>query len=171
MRGGVRTRTGRPAAFACALITALAWGRGAVAGPALSERELNENSLPLRTALHHDPSLASPFTRLLAMYREAGRVEALMGMYRGHLAQYPADASATCILVRLLLATGAPEAEAAARGAAQRHPEHAYLRYLLYSTLSARARPGALAQLDAAISLEKRADRKRTWIEELLPKG
>ena len=72
--------------------------------------DLNAKSLPLRTALHHDPALASPLERLLSMYRSAGRADELTGIYRAHVAQYPNDPSACTVLVRLLMAAGDPEA-------------------------------------------------------------
>ncbi|MEO0966715.1 MAG: hypothetical protein AAFY08_16670, partial [Planctomycetota bacterium] len=79
-----------------------------------------KRSLPLRTALHHDPTLASPLERLLELYQQADRLEELVGVYRTHLRGYPRDRSARTVLVRLLLASGDGEAERELRRAQSR---------------------------------------------------
>ncbi|MBN2475529.1 MAG: PQQ-binding-like beta-propeller repeat protein [Pirellulales bacterium] len=154
-----------------ALSAACAWssaGRPAAAQDSPAE-ELNAKSLPLRTALHHDPTLGSPLEQLLSMYRGAGRAEELIGMYRAHVAQYPADVSARTVLVRLLVAVGDPEAVQAARAAVGQFPQDAYLHHVLYEILHARQDAQALDELDRAIELEARSSRKVAWIDALLP--
>ena len=49
----------------------------AAESPAKTPDALAAKSLPLRTALFHDPTLAPPFDRLLQLYREAGRAKEL----------------------------------------------------------------------------------------------
>jgi len=131
--------------------------------------DVNAKSLPLRTALHHDPTLASPLERLLALYREAGRASELIGIYRAHTLQYPQDVSAAIVFVRLLVSTGDPEAVGAARRAVGQFPKNAYLHYVLYEILRDKQQDQALQELDRAIQLETRATRKVTWIDQLLP--
>lgn len=156
------TRTAALIAVSALICAALAAQNG-------DQDDLASKSLPLRTALHHDPTLAAPLERLLALYREADRVDELLGMYRAHLAAYPADQRALVVLVRLLHATGSPEAAGAARSAAARHPENSYLHYLLYKVLNANHDPDALDELDRAIEHEALFSRRRTWITELVP--
>ena len=72
----------------------------------------------------------SPLERLVDMYRKEGRVGELLGIYRVHLAQYPADERARTVLVRLLLSVGDPQAPAALRTAIAQHEDNAYLRFL-----------------------------------------
>lgn len=130
--------------------------------------DLAAKSLPLRTALHQDPTLAAPLERLLAMYRAAGRVDELVSMYRTHLAAYPADQKALTVLVRLLVATGSPEVAGAARSAVAAHPENPFLRYLLYGILRSDQNPAALDELDRAVEIETIPIRKRDWTQELV---
>lgn len=160
----------------CALCLAASTGMAQEAPPA---GDLNARSLPLRTALHRDPTLVSPLQRLLSMYRDANRTTELVGLYRAHVAQYPSDVSARTVLVRLLAAGGDPEAVRESRGAAAQFPQNAYLHYLLYEILRARSSGSgasttgqestALDSLDRAIELETRLGRKVVWIDLLLP--
>ncbi|MGH7127522.1 MAG: tetratricopeptide repeat protein, partial [Planctomycetaceae bacterium] len=126
-------------------------------------------SLPLRTALHHDPTLAAPLDRLLDLFRKENRVDELVGMYRAHTAQYPLDMNGRTVLVRLLAATGDPEALTAARQAVTQFPQNGYLHFLLYQRLRADNDPQALDALDKAIELEPLAARKVAWIDLLVP--
>ena len=64
----------------------------------LTAEQLTKKSLPLRTALHHDPTMRSPLERLVKLYRRAGRLEELVGMYRAHSKQ-GADEMAKKILI------------------------------------------------------------------------
>ena len=135
----------------------------------LPAADLTAKSLPFRTALFHDPTLAPPLERLLQLYREAGRAKELVDLYRQHVAQYPADIGALTILVRLLAATDDPEAGGFARKAAERVPENAFLQFLLFEHLQKAREAGALDALDRAIAKETMPARKRAWIEQLLP--
>lgn len=137
--------------------------------PATSKQDFDAQSVALRTALHHDPTLDAPLERLAAMYRAESRIEELLGIYRTHLAQYPDDASGTTVLVRLLVTLGDPEAARAARTATERFPQHAFLRYLHYQVLRGRSDPKALDELDRAIELETQPARKLAWVDLLLP--
>ncbi len=138
-------------------------------GEVSAEQELLTKSLPLRTALHHDPTLAAPLDRLVTLYRSAGRVDELLGMYRAHVAHYPADPGGRTVLIRLLVATGDPAASDSARAAAAQFPQNAFLQHVLYEILQQRRDPRALDHLDRAIALSTRANRKMAWIDELLP--
>ncbi len=131
--------------------------------------DLTAKSLPFRTALFHDPTLAPPVERLLQLYGAAGRVKELTDLYRQHVAQFPADTGALTILVRLLAATNDPEAGKLTRQAAQRLPDNAYLQFLLFEHLQKTREAGALDALDRAIAKETLPTRKRAWIERLLP--
>lgn len=137
-------------------------------GPAAA-RDLPAQSLGLRTALHSDPALEAPFERLVALYGQAGQTDALVALYRSHVAQHPDDPNGTTVLVRLLMATRHADALAAARAAADKFPEDGYLRYLLFRAMRAKGELGALDELDRAIGLETRPHRKLAWIDELLP--
>jgi hypothetical protein len=110
-------------------------------------------SLPLRTALHHDPSLEAPFERLTMMYREAGRLNELVDLYRQHTAAYPTDANGAAVLVRLLDAAGDSQAAAVAQSSAAAHPNDAYLQYLVFQSLRRTRRTEAVAALERALSL------------------
>ena len=135
------------------------------------DEDLHARSLPLRTALHHDPTLEGPLERLTALYREAGRLEDLLEVYRGHLAQYPQDDSARIVLIRLLSAVRDPEALRLARAAAESHADHAYFRWLLATLMRQAGEPGALAEMDRAITLESTPEQRARWIEDLLPEA
>lgn len=126
-------------------------------------------SLPLRTALHHDPSLAAPLEQLLAMFRERNRVDDLLAIYKNHLGQFPNDVHGETVFVRLLAATGSPESAGRAKAAIERFPQNAYLRYLHFEARQTRHDPQALDELDAAIGLEASPARQSTWIDRLVP--
>jgi tetratricopeptide (TPR) repeat protein len=140
-------------------------------GLAQSGPDLLQKSVPLRTALHHDPTLAAPLTALVKLYRDATSTDELVTLYRRHLDQWPQDAGAQTVLVRVLHAVGDPEAGPAVTAAAKRLPDVPFLQYLLYEHLDADADPAALDALDRAISLEKSPSRRRQWIELLVPKA
>jgi len=142
-----------------------------LAGEKAAEDELRAKSLPLRTALHHDPTMTAPFDRLLALYREANRVGDLLEIYRTHLTKYPKDAAASTVLIRLLTVSGDPEALGVAQRAVTKHGEDAYLRFLLYQILRSNHDPAALRELDRAIECETLPGRKRAWIDILLPEA
>lgn len=130
--------------------------------------ELLQRSLPLRTALHHDPTLASPLERLVDLYSQADRLEELIGVYRAHLRGYPADRSARIVFVRLLLSSGDGEAERELRRAQGLFPKNSFLAYLRYQLLSEDDDRRALDYLDQAIELERRPVRKRAWTQRLV---
>ena len=102
----------KPGPLHCAALALALVLSGRAQEPAKPADDLTAKSLPLRTALFHDPTLAPPLERLLQLYREAGRAKDLVDLYRQHVAQYPADIGALTVLVRLLAATDAPEAGA-----------------------------------------------------------
>ncbi len=145
-------------------VTVGAWGQEE-AGP----DDLAAKSLPLRTALHHDPTMESPLTALVAMYRKANRLEELQGMYQTHLQQWPNDASATVVLIRIQTDAADPAALRTAQTATQRFPQVGYVHYLLFELLQADRDPAAVDALDRAINLETDPARKAGWIERLLP--
>ena len=138
-------------------------------GRLFSSSSSDVKSLPLRTALHQEPSLASPLDRLLDMYRQTGRLDELVGLYRDHVAAYPDDVNGAAVLVRLLAGTRDADALRVATAAARQFPDNAYLAYLRHEVLDALNESDALEQLDAAIGLETQPARKRAWIERLLP--
>jgi len=166
-----------PSRAACALL--LLAGILVFSGRALAEtgdgavppKDLGERSLPLRAALHHDPTMAAPFERLVSMYRGAGRMDELLTIYRTHLSQYPHDQGARAVLLRMMMATGDPETLTFAVAACERHPDSAYLHYLRYEALTRDHSPQALPALDRAIELEPLPGRRREWIDLLLPRA
>jgi hypothetical protein len=138
------------------------------AGRPTAPEDLLKQSLPLRTALHHDPSLAAPLDRLLTMYRSAGQLKELVELYEGHTRQFPNDQNGLIVFIRLKAATGDPETLRMARSAVTRFGKNAYLRYLLFDILRRRHAPKALAHLDQAIQLQPLPNRRLAWIDELL---
>ena len=152
---------------------ALAWGEPdpkpspAKKAPSSSD-ELLQRSLPLRTALHHDPTLASPLERLIELYSQADRLEELIGVYRSHVRGYPNARSARIVFVRLLLGSGDGQAERELRRAQALFPKNSYLAYLRYQLLSEDDDRRALDYLDQAIQLELRPVRKRAWTQRLV---
>ena len=160
-------RPGRGTALAV-LAAALCLAALPSPSPAAAPDDLDRTSLPLRTALHKDPTLDAPFERLVDLYRKARRLDHLLAMYRTHVGRYPQDAAAAAVLVRLLEATGQPEALATARSAVAQHPDHAYLRFLLYRTLREAGKPGALDELDRAVERETLPARRSRWIDVLV---
>jgi len=157
------------AVMACALLAASSHRGFAQDADNENADDPVQASLALRTALHHDPTLAAPLERLLKVFQKAGKVEDLLALYRNHLAQYPQDHRATTVLVRLLAATGSAEAEGAARKAVQRFPQNAYVHYQLARLLKTRDEAESLKHLDRAVELETLASRKLAWLDELLP--
>ena len=127
-------------------------------------QSFDEQSIALRTALHNDPTLASPLERLVSLYREAGRLKELLGLYRGHLQQFPNDANAHTVLVRLLMATGDPAALTSAHDAASRFSENAFLQHVLFELLKLRNDGRCIEKLDKAIELETRPARRVAWL-------
>ncbi|MBM4037507.1 MAG: hypothetical protein FJ290_03250 [Planctomycetes bacterium] len=153
-----------PSLFALALLCSAAYAAEPAEG-------LAARSLPLRAALHNDPSLVAPFERLVALYREANRTGELIELYRTHLARYPADLNATLVLVRLLTGTNDAAAVSTAQGAAARYPDQPLAHYFFYEALRAVHDPGALFALDRAIGAEALFARKVAWLEAFLPQA
>ncbi|HEX8295348.1 MAG TPA: tetratricopeptide repeat protein, partial [Chthoniobacteraceae bacterium] len=159
----------RAACLTAAGALLLAAPAGAQQNPASKPVDPEAASIPLRTALYHDPTLAPPLDRLLQLYRDAGRAKELVDSYRQHVAQYPADAGALIVLIRLLSATNDAEAGRLTRAAATRFPEHPFLQFLLFTELQKTHESGALDALDRAIARETLPTRKRAWIDQLVP--
>ncbi|MEX0653618.1 MAG: PQQ-binding-like beta-propeller repeat protein [Phycisphaeraceae bacterium] len=129
---------------------------------------LSEQTLSLREALHHDPTLEAPLDALLDAYREAGELESLSQLYRDHLEGWPDDVGAHIVLLRIAIATHDPEIDQHLHAALQHHPDHAYLHYLRHEIAEAAGDADALDALARAIELEDRPDRRRRWIDRLL---
>ena len=128
----------------------------------------DQQSLALRTVLFHEPSLEQPLRSLVELYQKAGKVEELLGMYRGHVVQYPDDAGSNALLVRLLLELKRPEASAAAQAAVEAHPDHALTLYLRHLDLETQRDPRSLDFLSQAAEKEADPSRKRAWVEKLV---
>ena len=92
----------RPLIFAFC-ITALT-AAGLRAQPTES-KDILEQSLPLRTALHHDPTLQAPLNQLVTIFRGATRLDELVNIYRNHTTQYAQDVSGRIVYLRLLMAS------------------------------------------------------------------
>jgi len=136
--------------------------------PAPEGEAFDRQSLALRTALFHEPSLEPPLQGLVDLYRNVGREEELLALYRGHLAQYPEDAGSNAVLVRLLLALKRPEASAAAAAALEAHPNDPLTIYLRHTDLQIQRDPRALDVLARAVEAETDPLRKSTWTEQLV---
>ncbi len=127
-----------------------------------------KESLALRTALHYDPALDAPLKRLVELYRDSERTDELIGLYRAHISEYPADAGAKVVFIRVLKALNRSEAGEYIQTAAEQHKDNAVLRYLLYQHLEERGDSRALEALSKAIELETHQNRKGLWLEEYL---
>ncbi len=136
--------------------------------PGLQGEAFDKQSLALRTALHYDSSLDAPLKSLIRLYEKAGRLEDLLGLYRAHTSQYGDDVGAKVVMVRLLKALERVEATEMIRSAAQQHPEHSGLKYLLYQNFKKRGDQRALKTLSDAIDLQKGQGHRQAWMEELL---
>ena len=134
-----------------------------------SAQQLAKQSLPLRTALHKDPSLGAPLDRLVQMYRKANKVETLLSIYQSHLQNYPNDVRATIVLIRLLSALKDPQTAGTARRAVQRFPNNAFLQFTMFKIMRADNDGKALDALDKAIGLETVPARRFSWIDQMLP--
>jgi hypothetical protein len=132
------------------------------------QQDVAQRSLPLRTALHHDPTLDAPFERLVTMYREAGRLPEIIELYRQHTKTYPADANGAAVLVRLLAAAGDSQSLATARSMAEEHATSAYVQFLFFQALQRARQPGAFDALERAISLSSAPRQRAAWVETLL---
>lgn len=133
-----------------------------------TDEAFDKQSMTLRTALHYDPSLEAPLQSLVRLYEKADRIDELIGLYKSHVAQYPADAGAKAVLINILRQLNRAEVDELIQGAAREHPGDPLIQHLLYQVLYRRNDPRALNVLSKAIDLETRPARRETWIEELL---
>ena len=106
--------------FAACII--LSWMANLCAQPA-EPKDILEQSLPLRTALHHDPALEAPLNQLVTLFRGANRLNELVTIYRNHTTQYPQDASGRTVYLRLLMASNAGDAEGVSTAAIKAFPK------------------------------------------------
>lgn len=135
-----------------------------------SRTPLSQQSLPLRKSLHHNPTMKTPFERLVKLYRTNGKVKNLLEMYRSHVRKYPDDTAARTVYLRLLIETGRP-ADTPTEQAIQKHPENGYFRFLRYRVLKQTSQPKALDALHAAIDRVSDPVKKRNWIDILIEKA
>lgn len=133
-----------------------------------AESRFAAESLRFRTALHFDPLLDAPLEGLVKLYRESERIDELIGLYRNHVAQYPEDAGAKTVLVRILRRTDRAGADELLAEAVPKHPEFAPLQYLQFRAYEERGDPRAVEVLSRAIDQETLASRRNAWLEELL---
>ena len=89
-----------------------------------------KQSVALRTALFHDPSLEAPLKSLAKLYRSAERGDELLSIYRSHTSQYPQDESSRVVFIRLLREMGKPEARNLVTTARKDFPNSALIAYL-----------------------------------------
>ena len=125
-----------------------------VAQEAMSEEQFAAESLRYRTALHYDPLLDAPLDSLVKLYVGADRSDELVGLYRTHVEQYPADAGAKTVLIRVLRRVDREGADEAVNTIVPQHPEFAPLQFVLFRFLEERGDPRAIEALSRAIDLE-----------------
>lgn len=159
-----RGRLGMRLAFLC-LALAISW-RGN--SQELTEEQFLESSLQFRTALHYDPLLDSPLDSLVKLYRSAEREDELIGLYRSHIEQYPDDAGAKTVLIRLLRRVDRGGADELIASAVPLHPEFAPLQYVFFKFLEERGDARAPEALSRAIDLETNPARRNDWLDQLL---
>lgn len=133
-----------------------------------ADGSFERSSIALRTALHYDPSVEVPLTKLVELYRQSGRVEELLGLYDGHLSQFPADASARLVLARIYMELQDRRAGAFLREAVSRHPDHALLAWQMGRFMQNERDPRAVEEMARAVGLEKSAGRRALWFGELM---
>ena len=137
-------------------------------GQETSEEEFAERSLEHRTRLHYDPLLDAPLDALVRLYQGAERIDELIGLYRSHIEQYPDDAGAKVVLVRVLRKVDRAGADELIATAVPLHPDSAPLQYLLFRFLDERGDERATEALSQAIDLETNAAYRSKWLDELL---
>ena len=140
---------------------------GQAAGDAGGD-DFEKQSVALRTALHYDPSLGQPLKTLLQLYEKADRAEELIGLYRAHVTEYPDDAGAQVVLIRLLQMLNRAEVGEMIQSGVREHPGEPMLHYLLYESYRKADDQRALETLSKAIELQTNADRADIWLDELL---
>ncbi|MCB1078989.1 MAG: hypothetical protein KDM64_14300, partial [Verrucomicrobiae bacterium] len=94
--------------------------------------------------------------------------EELIGLYRGHITQYPEDAGAKAVMVRLLRELNRGEADELVQTAIQLHPENPLLNYLYYEYRVRHQDEKALDSLARAIDLETKTSLRDAWADLLL---
>lgn len=134
----------------------------------LTEEQFLENSLQFRTALHYDPLLDSPLDSLVKLYRGAQREDELIGLYRSHIEQYPDDAGAKTVLIRLLRRVDRGGSDELIASAVPLHPDFAPLQYIFFKFLEERGDARAPEALSRAIDLESNPARRNDWLDQLL---
>jgi len=139
----------------------------AAAAP-MDEEKFAKQSAALRTALHYDPSLETPLKSLAKLYREAGRGEELLSLYRNHTTEYPQDDGGRVVLIRLLREMRKPDAAAMVSRARKDFPDSALIAYLAFQEYDREKDPRALDALSEAITAEVKPGRKRLWIDQLI---
>jgi len=134
----------------------------------LTEEQFLESSLRDRTALHYDPLLDAPLDSLVKLYRGAGRVDEVIGLYKSHIEQYPDDAGAKTVLIRLLRKVDRGGADELIASSVPLHPDFAPLQYVYFRFLEERGDTRAPEVLSRAIDLEANPARRNEWLEQLL---
>lgn len=137
-------------------------------GQDLTEDQFLEISLRDRTALHYDPLLDAPLDSLVKLYRGAERIDELIGLYKSHIEQYPEDAGAKTVLIRLLRKVDRSGADELISSAVPLHPDFAPLQYVLFRFLEERGDARATEVLSRAIDLESNPARRNEWLDQLL---
>lgn len=136
---------------------------------AVAPKSFEEETLPLRTALHYNPLLNNALKRLVESYRQKDSVNNLIALYRSHCAQYPDDASAAIVLLGILSVTQQPGVGAFAEEVRKRFPDDARALYVVYTTMRLLQSPGAAAVLAEAVQKQEDAAQRENWLGELLP--
>lgn len=139
-----------------------------VTGQELTEEQFVASSLRDRTALHYDPLLDAPLDSLIKLYRGAERVDELIGLYKSHVAQFPEDAGAKTVLIRLLRRIDRAGAAEMIAAVIPLHPDFAPLQFVLFRFLEERGDARATEALSRAIDLETNPARRNEWLDQLL---
>ncbi|MDF2374651.1 MAG: PQQ-binding-like beta-propeller repeat protein [Verrucomicrobiales bacterium] len=156
-------------ALALALLVAPLLSREAAAQErTLTVEQFEDASLQYRTALHYDPLLEAPLDGLIRLYREADRMDELVGLYRSHIEQYSDDAGAKSVLIQILNRDKREGAGELVTSAVTLHPQFPALQYLQFRFLEGKGDERALDSLSRAIDLETNVARRSQWLEELL---
>ncbi len=137
----------------------------------VSEEKFEADSLKFRTVLHYQPLAGTQLDLLVGLYEKAGRIDELIGLYQGHVAQYPDDIGAKIVLLRLLENQQRPELDEQLNSFVAQHPESAALQYLLFQSLESKGDARASEVLSGAITLETDVARRESWLEELLKRA
>jgi len=135
---------------------------------AVSEERFAAESLRYRTALHYDPLLEAPLESLVKLYIGGSRAEELVGLYRTHVEQYPDDAGAKTVLIRVLRRLNHEAADEAVNSIVPQHPEFAPLQFVFFRYLEERGDARAPEALSRAIDLETNPTRRNEWLDLLL---